>query len=71
MFGNWVLDHAEQFLLGGGGADGHAVEELDHEACEAFEGTGNADGRVHLDEDALGSVDVDLKSTNLVDGRVE
>lgn len=71
MFGDRVLDDAEEFLLRGCGADGEAVEELDHETGEALEGTWDADGGVDFDEDAFGGVDVDLEFAGLVDGRVE
>lgn len=42
-----------------------------HESAEPLEGSGNANGRVDLDEDALGGVDVDLQPAGLVEGRVE
>jgi hypothetical protein len=71
VFGDGVLDDAEQLFLGGGRADGHAVQELDHETGEAFEGTGDANAWVYLDEDALGGVDVDLEFAHLVNGGVE
>ena len=71
MFGNWVFDHAKEFFLRGGGANRHAVEELDHETSESLECSRNADGRVDFDEDALCGVNVDLEFASLVDGRVE
>ena len=63
-----VLDDAEQFFLTVCGADGEAVEELDHEACEALEGAGDPDGRADFDEHAFGGVDVDLESAGFIDG---
>jgi len=66
-----VLDDLEQLLLGGGAADGEAVEELHHQACEALEGAGDADGGGDLDEDVFGGVDVDLEAAGFVDGGVE
>lgn len=60
MFGDWVFDDPEEFFLGCGRSDRHAVQELHHKTGEAFEGTWDADSRVHLDEDALGRVNVDL-----------
>ena len=60
VVGDGVLDDAEEFLLGVCGADGEAVEELDHEAGETLECAWDAHGGVHFDEDAFGCVDVDL-----------
>lgn len=47
------------------------MEELDHEAGEALEGAGDADGGGDFDKDAFGGVDVDLELAGFVDGRVE
>ena len=47
------------------------MEQLDHEAGEAFEGTWYPDGGRDLDENAFRGVDVDLQLASLVDGRVE
>jgi hypothetical protein len=44
---------------------------LHHEAGEAFECTGYANGRIYLDENAFSGVDIDLKFAGLIDGRVE
>lgn len=71
VVGDGVLDDAQQLLLRVGGADGQAVQELHHEACEALEGAWDADGRADFDQHALGGVDVDLESAGFVDGRVE
>ena len=71
VVGDGVLDDAEEFLLRGGGADAEVVEELDHEAGEAFEGSGDTDGRGDFDEDTFGGVDVDLEFAGFVDGGVE
>ena len=68
MIGDGVFDDTEELFLRGGGADGETVEELDHETCEAFESTGDADLGVDFDEDALCGVDVDLELASLVDG---
>ena len=46
------------------------MEELDHETGETLEGTWDADLWVDFDEDALGSVNVDLKLASFVDRRV-
>jgi hypothetical protein len=44
------------------------VEELDHETGETLEGTWDTDLRVDFDENAFGSMDIDLKLAGLVDG---
>jgi chitinase len=71
MLGDWVFDDAEKLFLRRGGADGHAMQKLDHQTSEAFESTGDADSWVDFDEYAFGGVDVDLELAGLVDGRVE
>lgn len=71
MVGDGVLDNLEELLLGGGGADREAVQELHHQTGKALEGSGDADGGRNLDQDALGGVDVDLQLASLVDRRVE
>lgn len=67
MVGDWVFDDFQQFLLRVGGPDGEAVQELNHQTGKSLEGSRDADGRVDLDQDALGGVDVDLKLACLVD----
>lgn len=47
------------------------MEELNHQAGESFERTRYANRRTYFDQDALGSMDVDLQLSGLVDGRVE
>lgn len=47
------------------------MEKLNHESCEALEGTWNTDGRANFDENTQGSSNVDLQFTSLVDRRVE
>lgn len=47
------------------------MQKLDHETSEALEGTWDANLWVDFDKYTLGSVDVDLKLSRLVDGRVE
>lgn len=71
MVGDWVLDDLEELFLGIGGANGEAMQQLDHQTGETLESSGNADGGVDFDQDALGSVDENLKPTGLVDGGVE
>lgn len=71
VVGDGVLDDLEQLLLRVGGADGETVKQLHHETGKSLEGTGDADGGVDLDQDALGGVDEDLETTGLVDGRVK
>lgn len=71
VVGYGVLDDFEQFLLRCRGADGEFVEELDHQTCEALEGTGNADGRRDFDEDTFGGVDVYLELASFVDGGIK
>lgn len=71
MVGDGVLDHLEQALVRGGGADVETVEELDHQTGEPLERPWDSDGRVDLDEDLVGGVDVHLELAGLVDGRVE
>lgn len=41
-------------------ADGKSMEELNHQAGKPLEGTWDADRRADFDQNALGSVDVDL-----------
>ena len=66
-----VLDHLEQLFRAVDGADREAMEELDHEAAEALERAGDADGRIDLNEDAARGVDIHLQLAGLVQGRVE
>lgn len=47
------------------------MEELDHQASKALEGSRYAHSWADLDENALGSVNVDLEFAGFVDGRVE
>jgi hypothetical protein len=47
------------------------VEELDHKASEALEGTWYADCRADFYEDSFGGVNVDLKLSSFVYWRVE
>ena len=44
---------------------------LTHQSRETLEGSGNTNVRVDLDQDILGSVDVDLQETSLVQGTVQ
>lgn len=71
VVGDRILDDPQQLLLGIGGANGESMQKLDHETGEALEGARNADGRVDLDQDPFGGMDVDLEFASLVDGRVE
>jgi len=71
VIGYGVLDDFEEFLLGGGGANGHAVKELDHETCESFEGSRDAHGWVDFDQDAFSGMNEDLKFAGFVDWRVK
>lgn len=71
MVCDWVLDDLEKLLLRVSRPDGQLVKQLNHEPCEAFEGTRNAHGRADLDEDAPGGMDVDLKLACLVHWRIE
>ena len=63
-----VLDDLQEFFLRVRRADRETVQELDHQPCESFERTGDADSRADLDEDALCGVDVDLEFSGFVDG---
>ena len=47
------------------------MKQLDHQACETFERSGDTDCRVDFYEDTLGGLDVDLEFSGFVDGRVE
>lgn len=71
VVGDGVLDDLQELLLGVGGTDGEAVQQLHHQTSETLEGTRNAHARVHFDQDTLGSVDEDLQLTRLVHGGVE
>ena len=42
------------------------MEELDHKAGEALEGSGDADSRADFDEDSFGGVNVDLELSSFV-----
>lgn len=64
-------DDLEQLLGGGGGADGQAVQELDHEAGEALERAGEADGRRDGDERVVRGGNVDLQEAGFVEWGVE
>lgn len=71
VIGDGVLDDLEQLLLRGGGSDGEAVQELDHETGETLEGSGDANGGADFDEDTFGGGDVDLEFASFVDRGVE
>lgn len=71
VVGDGVLDDLEQLLLGIGGANGQAVQQLDHQTSETLECAGNANGGVNFDQDTLGGVDENLQAASLVDGGVE
>lgn len=71
VIGDGVLDHLQQFFLRIGGADGQPVQQLHHQSSESLEGTGYSNTWADLDEDSLRGVDVYLKFSSLVDGRVE
>lgn len=71
VVGNGVLDDAKQLLLGVGGLNGEAMEQLHHETGKALEGTRDAHRGGDLDQHTLGGGDVNLKPAGLVDGRVE
>jgi hypothetical protein len=68
MIRNGVLDDTEELFLRRGGPDGQALEELHHQPSESLKGTWDSDGRIDLDKNSLGSVDVDLQLAGLVDG---
>ena len=71
VVGDGVLDDLEELFLGVGGADGEAVEQLDHQTGETLESSGNANGGVDFDQHTFGGVDENLQATGLVDGGIE
>lgn len=71
MVSNGILDDFEELLLGSCRADGHAMEQLHHETCKAFEGSRDADGRIHFDKDSFGGMDVYLEFAGFVDWGVK
>lgn len=71
MIGNRVRNDAEKFFLGVDRSDREAVQELNHKTGETLEGTWNSDGWADLDKDTLGCVDINLKSSSLVDRGIE
>lgn len=71
MIGDGVLDDLEQLFLRVGGADREPMQQLDHQAGEALEGSWNAHCRTDLDQDALDCLDIDLELSGLVDGGIE
>ncbi len=66
-----VLDDLEQLLLRCRRSDGQPVEELHHQAREAFERPRNSHGGADFDENAFGGMDVDLELAGLVNRRVK
>lgn len=66
IIGDGILHHFEELILRVGGANGQAVEKLYHQARKPFEGSGNTNGRGHLDQNSLGCMDVNLKFASLV-----
>jgi len=71
MIGDGVFDDLEQLLLRVGGPDREPMQQLDHQAGEAFESSRNTHRRADLDQDALDGLDVDLELSGLVDRRIE
>jgi hypothetical protein len=71
VVGDRVLNDLEELLLRVGGTNRQAVEQLDHQTSKPLERSGNADGRVDLDQNTLGRVNENLKAASLVDGRVQ
>jgi len=71
MVSNWILNYFEELLRGSCGTDGHAMQQLNHEAGKALESARDPDGRIDFDEDAFRCVDVNLKPTGFVDWRIE
>lgn len=47
------------------------MQELHHQTSKTFKGTRNSNRWADLDENALGGMDVDLKSSRFVDGGIE
>lgn len=60
VVGDGVLDDLDELFVRGGGADLVAMQQLHHQAGEAFEGTRDAHGGVDLDEYAARGLYVDL-----------
>jgi len=71
VVGDGILDDFEKLFLRVCGSNRQSMKELDHEACESFECSWNANCRADFDEDPFGCVDVDLQLASLVDWRVE
>lgn len=66
-----VFDDLQQLLLGIRGANGESMEQLNHKAGEPLKRSGNADCWADLNQNAFGSLNVNLELSGLVDGRVE
>lgn len=47
------------------------MQQLDHQTGEALKGSGDTDRGRDLNEDTLGSMDVNLELASFVDGRVQ
>jgi hypothetical protein len=71
MVGYRVLDNLEELFLRVCRSYGQFVEELDHEPCEALEGTRYPHCRADLNEDSFRGVNVDLKLASFVYRRVQ
>ena len=71
MVRDGVAHDLEQLLGRVDGADGEAVQQLHHEAGEAFESAWDAHRGRDLDEYAFGGGNEDLELAGFVEGRVE
>lgn len=71
MVGDGVLDDLQQLLLRVGGTNGETVKQLHHQTSETLESSGNANGRIDLDQDSFGGVNKNLEATCLVHGGIK
>ena len=69
VIGFWITFKSFSWRVDG--SDCEAMEELNHETSEPFEGTRNSNSRADFNEDSFGCVDVNLKLSCFVDRRVE
>lgn len=71
MIRDRVGNDPEELFLRRRRADGEPVQQLHHQASESLECPGYPHRGRHLDQDALGRVDVDLQPAGLVDRGVD
>ena len=61
-----TLDHFHQLHAGLGCGDAVFVQQLDHQAAESLEGSGDPRGRVYFYQNVVGCSNVNLTVTYLI-----